>query len=176
MINILYRSITLMTLTLAGAIYICGQQSQPDLSMRTALYFTGAKTDSIDLAKDKYVVKDATMQLTKAQGSGCDDSGCMFNIGFIATRTGTTGVLSTYGLFTVESVGLTGNTVYFGAGVNVKQGVHSLKLKMGMNKVTFTIDPYQKTAETDENNNTFSANFKVVGTSVPQIKRVIPKN
>jgi len=33
---------------------------------------------------------------------------------------------------------------------------------MGMNKVTFTIDPYKKTDETDENNYSFSASFKVV--------------
>ena len=32
---------------------------------------------------------------------------------------------------------------------------------MGMNKVTFTIDPYKKTTESNEGNNSFSVNFKV---------------
>ncbi|CAN5611002.1 hypothetical protein BH20ACI4_BH20ACI4_05970 [soil metagenome] len=133
-----------------------------DLSMRDALYFTGAKTDKIDLKNDKYAVKDGTMELKKSQATSCDGDTCEFNIGFIAFRSGNTnGELSTYALFQVEKGGLVGNTVYFADGEKTKQAVHSVKLKMGMNKVTFTIDPYKKTAETDENNNSFSVNFKV---------------
>ena len=156
--------------TSAGA-----QQPLPDLSMRMALYFTGTKADKIDLATDKFVVAGATMQLKKSQGKNCDDNGCTFNIGFIATRSGyTRGELSTYGLFTVEGVEMVGNTVFFGWPDKSKQGVHALKLKMGMNKVTFTIDPYQKTAETDENNNSFSASFNVISDTLPPIRKVPP--
>ncbi|MEJ7623508.1 MAG: hypothetical protein WKF34_05910 [Pyrinomonadaceae bacterium] len=176
--NTPYMLASLFTLLLISGISINAQQTQPDLSMRSALYFTGAKADKIDLGKDKYVAKDGTMELKKSQATSCDDSGCTFNIGFIATRSAyTRGELSTYGLFEVESVGLVGNTVFFPFSEKIKQGIHPVKLKMGMNKVTFTIDPYKKTAETDESNNTFSANFKVVPDGVLLNKKgIFPKN
>jgi len=176
--NKLYVSVSLFTLVFISTVTNYAQQSQPDLSMRSALYFTGAKADKIDLAKDKYVAKDGTMELKKSQATSCDETGCTFNIGFIAFRTEfTRAPLSTYGLFSVENGGLVGNTVYFAIGETTKQGIHAVKLKMGMNKVTFTIDPYKKTVETNENNNSFSANFKVVPDGVPLNKRgIIPKN
>lgn len=72
---------------------------------------------------------------------------------------------------------MVGNTVYFASREKIKQGIHTVKLKMGMNKVTFTIDPYKKTNETDEDNNSLSANFKVVPDELPLNKRgIIPKN
>jgi hypothetical protein len=162
--NKLYVSIGLFALALVGAISVSAQSSdaQPsklDLSVRTALYFTGAKADSWD----KYVVKDGTMELKMGQGTGCDGTYCEFNIGFIswAERAGGNGVVSTYGLFTVDNGSMVGNTIYFADKEVIKKGIHAVKLKIGMNKVTFTIDPYEKTAETDENNNSFSVNFKV---------------
>lgn len=167
----------MFTLILMGYSNVNAQQTQPDLSMRTALYFTGTKTDKIDLANDKFVTKDASMTLRKNQGTNCDDGGCTFNIGFIATRSGNTrGELSTYGQFSVANVGLVGNTVFFGSPDKIKQGVHALRLKMGTNKVTFTIDPYNKTTETDENNNSFSVTFNVVAGTIPPVIRVpLPK-
>lgn len=172
-----YVIISLFTLLLAGATISHAQGSQPDLSMRAALYFTGANAADIDLAKDKYVAKDSTMELKKSQASSCDDSGCVFNIGFIAFRTGfVRAPLSTYGLFTVENGGMVGNTVYFAVGETSKNGIHAVKLKMGVNKVTFTIDPYKKTTETDENNNSFSANFKVVSDISINKRGTISKN
>ncbi|MBA2736238.1 MAG: hypothetical protein H0U50_05540 [Pyrinomonadaceae bacterium] len=162
--NKLYVSIGLFALALVGAISVSAQSSgaQPsklDLSVRTALYFTGAKADSWD----KYVVKDGTMELKMSQGTGCDGTYCEFNIGFIswAERAGKNGEVSTYGLFTVDNGSMVGNTIYFADKELIKKGIHAVKLKLGMNKVTFTIDPYEKTAETDENNNSFSVNFKV---------------
>jgi hypothetical protein len=161
--NKLYVSVSLFTLVFIGTVTNYAQQTQPDLSMRTALYFTGAKADKIDLAKDKYVAKDGTMELKKSQATTCDSNYCEFNIGFIGFREGNAGgALSTYGLFEVDNGTMVGNTVYFASREKIKQGIHTVKLKMGMNKVTFTIDPYKKTDETDENNNSFSANFKVV--------------
>ena len=62
--------------------------AQTDLSMRNALYFTGAKTNSIDLKKDKYVVKGGTMELKKSQAATCEGDTCDFNIGFIGFRSG----------------------------------------------------------------------------------------
>ncbi len=161
--NKLYVSIGLFALALVGAVSVNAQTSKVDLSMRTALYFTGAKADKIDRANDKYVVKDGTMELKTNQAVGCDGDICEFNIGFIAfaERPGKSGEVSTYGLFTVENGSSVGNTVYFADKEQIKEGVHKVKLKIGMNKVTFAIDPYEKTPEAKEDNNTFSANFNV---------------
>ncbi len=147
-----------------------------DLSMRDALYFTGAKTDKIDLKNDKYAVKDGTMELKKSQATSCDGDTCDFNIGFIAFRSGNVnGELSSYGLLQVEKGGLVGNTVYFASGEKTKQGVLPLKLKMGMNKVTFTIDPYKKTAESNEDNNSFTVNFRVTPSPIVIPGKIKPK-
>ncbi len=144
-------------------ISVVSSYGQTDLSMRDALYFTGAKTDKIDLKNDKYVVKGGTMELKKSQAISCEGNTCDFNIGFIGFRSGNVnGELSTYGLLQVGNAeSLSGNTVYFASGEKTKQVVLPLKLKMGMNKVTFTIDPYKKTAESNEDNNSFTVNFKV---------------
>lgn len=167
----------LFALLFMSAVSTHAQTSRNDLSMRTALYFTGAKGDKIDTAKDKYVVKDGTMEISKSNGTNCDADGCAYNIGFIAVRSGnTSGALSTYGLFQVENGSLAGNTVFFAAGEQTKAGVLPVKLKMGMNKVTFTIDPYKKTAEADEENNSFTVNFKVTsGKIVVPGGGVVPK-
>jgi len=169
--NKLYVSIGLLALALVGAASVNAQTSL-DLSMRTALYFTGAKADKIDRANDKYVVKDGTMRLLTNQAVGCDGNYCEFNIGFIswAERAGKNGEVSTYGLFTVDNGSSVGNEIYFADKEQIKEGVHKVKLKMGMNKVTFTIDPYEKTAEANEDNNSFSVNFKVA-----TLKIVMPK-
>jgi hypothetical protein len=159
--NKFYATVTALTVLFIGALSFHAQTST-DLSMRTALYFTGAKTDKIDLKNDKYVAAGGTMELQKGQATGCNGNTCEFNVGFIAFRNGaTTAELSTYGLLQIEKGGLAGNTVYFAAAEKIKQGVFPLKLKIGMNKVTFTIDPYKKTAESDENNNSFSVNIRV---------------
>lgn len=142
--------------------------SQTDLSMREALYFTGSKTTQIDLKNDRYVVKGGTMQLKAGDATNCAGGFCEFNIGFIAYRTGSANsALSSYGLLQVDSGGLVGNTVYFGVDETVKQGILPLKLKLGMNKVTFTIDPYKKTAETNERNNSVTVSFNVAGAGKP---------
>lgn len=137
-------------------------QAMTDLSMREALYYTGSKTDKIDLKNDKLVINGGTMELKTSDATNCDGNSCEFNIGFIAFRSGSVNnELSTYGLLQVENGGLVGNTVFFSANEKSKEGILPLKLKMGMNKVTFTIDPYNKTAESNESNNSFIVNFKV---------------
>ena len=138
--------------------------AQTDLTSRHALYFTGTKTSSIDLKTDVYAAKDATFNLSADLAKNCDNNTCEFNVGFIGFRSGNTaGELSSYGLISVEGSGLAGNTVYFAASEKTKQVVVPVKLKRGMNKLTFTIDPYKKTRETNENNNTFSVNVVVGG-------------
>ena len=142
--------------------------AQTDLSMREALYFTGSKATQIDLKNDRYVVKGGTMQLKATDGANCAGGFCEFNIGFIGFRTGSgSTALSSYALLQVDSGGLVGNTVYFAPSETVKQGVLPLKLKSGMNRVTFTIDPYKKTAETNERNNSMTVSFIVAGAGKP---------
>ena len=159
--NKFYMAISVLAIFLTSAL-LTSAQTNLDLSMRIALYYTGAKTDKIDLKNDKYVASNGTMELQKSQATSCEGNICVFNIGFIAFRSGNTkGELSTYALMQVEKGGMVGNTVYFADGENDKQGIYPLKLKMGMNKVTFTIDPYKKTQESNENNNTFSVNFRL---------------
>jgi hypothetical protein len=146
------------TLTTAGP----ALQTLLDLSMRQALYFTGAKADQIDTKTDRYVTKGGTMQLKVSEAKSCNAGVCEFNIGFIGFRSGNmTGAVSSYGLFQLDGGDLVGNTVYFADKQATRQGVLPLKLKMGMNKVTFTIDPYKKTSETDEGNNSITVNFNV---------------
>ncbi len=138
--------------------------AQTDLTMRGALYFTGSKTTQIDLKNDRFVASGGTMELKASDGANCSNGWCEFNIGFIGFRSGnTTAALSSYGLLQVANGGLVGNTVYFAPAENVKQAVLPLKLKTGANRVTFTIDPYKKTAETNERNNSFSVTFNVAG-------------
>ena len=139
-------------------------QAQTDLSMREALYFTGANGSTIDLKNDKYVAKGATFNLSAETAKSCDKNTCEFNIGFIGFRSGDiASTLSSYGLISVAGAGLVGNTIYFASSETTKQGVLPVKLKHGVNRVTFTIDPYKKTRETNESNNTFSATVIVTG-------------
>ena len=136
--------------------------AQTDLSMREALYFTGSNGLSINLSKDVYVAKGATLNLSADVAKSCDKNTCEFNVGFIGFRSGnTSSELSGYGLVMVEGLGLAGNTVYFAPAETTKQVVVPTKLKVGHNKLTFTIDPYKKIRETNENNNTFSVTVVV---------------
>ena len=138
--------------------------AQTDLSMREALYFTGANSESINLAKDVYVAKGATLNISTALAKSCDKTTCEFNIGFIGFRSPKAdSVLSTYALISTDGGGMTGNTVVFAATETTKQGVFPVKLKMGRNRLTFTIDPYKKIRESNEANNTFTVNVIVNG-------------
>jgi hypothetical protein len=140
---------------------------QTDLSMRVGLYFTGAKTDKIDRKNDKSVAKDGTMELRESQASNCDGKTCEFNIGFIAVRTGnSSGAFVTDVILRLEEAGMVGKKISFADKETSKEGILPLKLKVGTNKVTLTIDPYKKTAESNEDNNTFSVNLRVM----PSIK------
>jgi hypothetical protein len=137
-------------------------QAQTDLSMREALYFTGAKTNAIDLKNDKYAAKGSTLNLSAELAKNCDKNICEFNVGFIGFRSGNTASeLSSYGLISVDGGGAAGDTVLFAAAETTKHVIVPLKLKLGQNKLTFTIDPYKKIGETNEGNNTFTVNVLV---------------
>jgi CARDB len=133
-----------------------------DLSLRKAVYFTGDKTDKIDLKNDKYATSGREFQLSAELAKACDDQGCEFNLGVIGVRSGaSTEPLSGYGMFTVENGGLVGNTIVFEAKQTSKQLVLPVKLKLGKTRLTVSIDPYKKVDETDEENNTFSVDVVV---------------
>jgi hypothetical protein len=78
---------------MAGLLFLCvattESYAQTDLNTRKALYFTGTKTDSIDLKSDVYVANGATVSLSAELRTSCDHSVCEFNVAVIATRTGT---------------------------------------------------------------------------------------
>lgn len=135
-----------------------GSGERVDLSMRRAIYVTGKKS-VIDLKNDSYVAAGETKRFRKAQAASCAQDKCTFNLGIIATRTGG-GALSTYGLFSGK-FGLVGNGIVFSAGNISRQQVLPVELAVGSNTVKFEIDPYKKTAETDENNNSFTVTIIV---------------
>jgi hypothetical protein len=142
-----------------------------DLSERQAIYTTGQKTDKIDLTHDKYVGAGKVLALSQNVATKCDaDGGCWFNLGVSVWRSLngkplTAGVLSTYGSFSLPDYTSAGNTIIFHDGESIAPFVQLLKLKPGDNKVTFTIDPYKKTPEADENNNSVSVTIRVVRVS-----------
>lgn len=145
-----------------AAQFAYAQQTRTDLTMRRALYLTGGKTDKIDTKNDKYVAENGTITISQSNATKCEDGGCYFNVGFIAFRQPAAGELSSYGL--IKAAGnLVGNTIYFASKAGTKQGIFAVKLATGSNKVTFQIDPYQKTPEWDENNNSFSVTVIVEG-------------
>ena len=156
------KNLSLITFALTILVTSVSIDAQTDLSMREALYFTGSNASTIDLKNDKYVAKGATLNVSAELAKSCDKNTCEFNVGFIGFRSGNlSAALSSYGLISVEGSGLVGNTVFFAASEATKQAVLPVKLKTGMNRITFTIDPYKKTPETNERNNTFSVNVIV---------------
>ena len=160
--------------SMAGLLFLCvattESYAQTDLNTRKALYFTGTKTDSIDLKSDVYVANGATVSLSAELRTSCDHSVCEFNVAVIATRTGT-GPQSTD---VVVQTGKNGEkflkTFEFATGQKSKEVIFPIKLSLGKNQFTVTIDPNNKTGETDEANNSFS------GTVMVSWKRANPGN
>lgn len=139
------------------------QVAKTDLSMRRALYFTGAKFEKIDLKNDRYVTENGTITLKQSNATKCEDGGCYFNIGFIAFRRPAGGPLISYALIQ-KNIGFDGIELEFHDKVGTLQRILPVKLPIGsQNKLTFQIDPYKKTLEADENNNSFSVTVIVEG-------------
>lgn len=157
----------LLVMVFAGAVTA---QAQTDLNTRKALYFTGAKTNAIDLKNDVYVANGATLNLSAELRVSCKQNECVFYVGIIATRTGT-GVLSTDVEIQVAKSGEKfTKTVEFAANEKSKHVILPVKLNLGKNQLSVRIDPNKTTAETDETNNSFS------GTVMVSWKRANPGN
>jgi hypothetical protein len=151
-----------------SALAVTQTKTPLDLSMRQAIYFTGSKTEKIDLSKDKYVGSGKVLSLTQNVATKCEpDGGCFFNFGVVVWRTlngkeTTDGELSTYGYFSLPDFSGTGNTLIFHDGEGIVQFIEPVKLKLGDNKVTFTLDPYKKTPEANEANNAVTVTVRVL--------------
>ena len=131
-----------------------------DLTTRRAIYVTRSKSE-IDLKNDKYVAAGGTMTISKSQGEACQGNKCTFHLGIIAIKSGGSGTLSTYGQYTVQTLGTSGNTILFADSEATKQQVLPVKLAIGKNVVTFAIDPAKKIVETDETNNSITVTIVV---------------
>jgi hypothetical protein len=131
-----------------------------DLTTRRAIYVTKSPSE-IDLKNDKYVAAGGTITVGRSQGEGCQANKCTFHLGIIAIKSGDSGALSTYGQYTVQALGTTGNTIVFANSESTKQQVLPVKLAPGKNVVTFAIDPAKKIVETDESNNSITVTIVV---------------
>jgi hypothetical protein len=151
--------VVLASLSMASAVSR-GNVAELDLGLRRAVYLTGAKT-TIDLKSDKYVGANSSIRVKKSDAIGCQGDKCTFNLGILAFRSDGRATLSTYGQFTGKNVGIVGNTITFTDGEKIKQQVLPVKLSVGRNELTFTIDPNKKTAESDENNNEITVTIVV---------------
>jgi hypothetical protein len=158
------KFICLSVVVLASLSVVCGAPAggvaEVDLGLRRAVYLTGAKT-TIDLKSDKYVGANSSIRVKKSDAVNCQGDKCTFNLGVLAFRSDGRGALSTYGQFAGKNLGIVGNSIIFNESEKIKPQVLPVKLSVGRNALTFTIDPNKKTAESDENNNEIAVTIVV---------------
>jgi hypothetical protein len=125
-----------------------------DFNLRSALYANGAVKQKVNTAA-QYATPDKPITLKKSEAIDCQGDFCTFNLGFIVIRNSSEGNASTYALIRRGTTDVAGNTVSFPAGAKTSDLVLPCKLRLGENILTIEVDPYKKTAETNENNNSF---------------------
>jgi hypothetical protein len=143
-----------------GSLLVLANDDRIDLSSRRAIYLTGKKS-VIDLKNDKYVTAGGSIKVKKSDAVSCSGDKCTFGLGAIAFRNGSTKPMQTYGQFTGKTFGIVGNTISFQDNETTKQQSLQVALSTGENLISFTIDPQNKIAETNENNNSFSVTIIV---------------
>ena len=154
------RALAALTLLLcAAAAY--GQKTVTDLSLRRALYFTGAKADKIDTKTDSRVTDGGLIVLKKSDGANCSADGCYFNFGFFVMRTPTVGSLHTSAILQPAGGNAPSMEVDFKHNEAAREVVIPIKLTQGATKLTVRIDPFNNTPEKDEANNHFSVTVVV---------------
>lgn len=131
-----------------------------DFSMRAALYINGFQTESVNTAA-KYATSGKSLTLKKSEALSCDGNTCTFNLGFFVFRNTAQGNVSTYALIRGNTIGIVGNTISFQNGSKTRDVVFACKLSIGENKLIIEIDPYKKTAESKEDNNSFAVTIFV---------------
>ena len=138
-----------------------GQKPETDLTVRRALYFTGARTDAIDTKNDSRITEGGLMVLKKSDGANCTPQGCSFNFGFFVMRSPAAEGLHTDAM--VQAVG--GNpsdrAFDFKEREAVREVVVPVRLRPGATKLTVRVDPFNNTHEKDEANNHFSVTVVV---------------
>jgi hypothetical protein len=131
-----------------------------DFSMRAALYINGSQTETVNTAA-KYATPGKSLTLKKNEALSCDGNTCTFNLGFFVFRNTAEGNVSTYALMRGNTIGIVGNTISFPNGSKTRDVVFVCKLNIGENKLIIEIDPYKKTAESKEDNNSFAVTIFV---------------
>ena len=154
-------SVLTHSLAVVGVLEAAGPQNAGvDLSMRRALYFNGVRTDKVD-TRAKYVTENGTMTLNSRRAVKHEGEYFVFNLGFFVFRKPVEGELSTYALIRGPKIGIVGNNVIFQAGAATKDVIYPVNLLKGKNTVVVEVDPYKKTMETDETNNSFEVTIVV---------------
>ncbi len=154
------KIITIFTLC-ALAATVVSAQPRTDLQLRRALYFTGNNPSAIDMKNDKYVAENGVMNIKKSEAFKTEGAYFYFYLGFIAFRDPAGPQFQTYVQYQSKLQSI-GNTTTFLNNEKSRQGVFPLKLQTGRNVIKVVIDPFQKTTETDENNNSFTVTIVVV--------------
>jgi subtilase family serine protease len=125
------------------------------------LYFTGTKADSIDLKNDVYVAGGGKLNLSAELRVSCEQNECIFNVGVIATRTGTAAVSTDVTIQVAKSGEKFTKTVNFAVNEKFKEVIMPIKLTLGKNQLVVTIDGNKTTTESDETNNSFAGTVMV---------------
>lgn len=138
-------------------------RTQIDLSVPAALFIVGAKRTRIDFETDKCLSSGETKWISGSGIVSATGNLYRYNIGFVVSKSGdASGELSADGLFSMANDSTpVRSKIYFAAGEQTTEIIYPLKLKFGLNKVTFTIDADKKLAESNEKNNHFSATFDI---------------
>jgi len=131
-----------------------------DLMMRPALYFNGKSSMKVETAS-KYATPDKAMTLQKSEALECAGDYCTFNLGFFVQRSGGEGTLTSFAQVGGPGLASVGNSFLFDAGARSRDFVVPVRLKVGENKVRVSVDPYDKTPETNEGNNSFTVTVTV---------------
>jgi hypothetical protein len=180
--NKYYLAIITISLIVFGGTAAFAQKA--DLAVRQAIYFTGTNITSVNPAEQaaQYSVpvyhpgvahkNPDILKINTGQALSCEKNStiCAYNLGVLVWRDPGQGntvkdSLDTYGQFTTADGSITGNTVKFKYNGNSKlettEFILPVKLPLGKQQVTFTLDPQNKIAETDEKNNTVTVFFDV---------------
>jgi hypothetical protein len=179
--NKFYIAATTTILILICAIFTGAQNV--DLSVRQAVFFTGTNTASVNPAEQANQYSSPVyhpgiphknpdiLKINTGQAISCEknSSTCTYNLGVLVWRDMSKAAskepLKTYGQFTKPDGSIVGNTIQFtydgNSKLETKEVIFPVKLALGKQQVTFTIDPENKIAEVDEKNNSVTVFFDV---------------
>ena len=137
-------------------------RAQADLSVRQALYFMNPKAVTIDFKNDKLATVGSTLSVPSELAESCDGGFCKFRVGVMILRSGNiASIPSGFAIVSADGRVPIGNSFSFGPTQAAREFFLPVKLRYGVNRITFVIDPHKKTQETDESNNTFSVTVTV---------------